>query len=255
MTLFNSNDGDKPLVVIDPNKDYLAEYVGEGKTFKSEAELARGKAESDAFIERLKEENKHWRTQAQTAMTMQEFLEKLEKAPAKGEPKVDNQEPNGTQPEDTNRNNQIKTISEEDIVRVLETREAAKIQDTNLDAVANTLKKAWGSNYQSVLEAKVAEMGVSKKFLDDMAKTQPKAFLKLLDVEAALVLKQEELSVFSPKTQSVNTTGHNVSVATGPKTRKEFKKLYPKDRDFYTPKVQNAMARALQEHGEEKFYS
>ena len=255
MTLFTES-GDKPLVVIDPNKDYLAEYVGEGKPFKSEAELARGKAESDAFIERMKAENAALRTQVNTAMTMQEFLEKLEKAP-KGDQVVNNQRTDDNQPDDETKptNTNQRTISEDDIVRVLETREANRTRQTNLETVENTLKKVWGSNYQNVLEAKVAEMGVSKKFLDDMAMTQPKAFLKLLDVEAALVQKNEELSVFTPTTRSVNTSGSNGQVSTGPKTLREFKKAFPNERDFYTPRVQNAMTRAIKEHGEEKFYS
>lgn len=255
MTLFNNNESDKTLVVIDPNKDYLAEYVGEDKPFKTTAELARAKAESDAFIERLKEENKQIRTQVSTAMTMKEFLEKLEKAPAKGDDVVNNQNTNGNQPNIEENNNNNKTISEEDIVRVLETREAVKMQTSNLEAVEQTLRKVWGTNYQSMLESKVIEMGVSKKFLDDMAKTQPKAFLKLLDVESAFNQKQEELSVFSPKPQGMNSNGQNQNISTGPKTMKEFKKAFPGDREFYTPRVQNAMARAIKEHGEEKFYS
>jgi len=38
---------------IDPSKNYLAELVGEGKKFKTQEDLARGKAESDAYIKIL----------------------------------------------------------------------------------------------------------------------------------------------------------------------------------------------------------
>src|SRR6266700_391496 len=39
---------------VDPDKDYFKELVGEGKKFKSPEDLARGKFESDQFIEILK---------------------------------------------------------------------------------------------------------------------------------------------------------------------------------------------------------
>ncbi len=255
MTLFN--EGDQPkIVTIDPNKDYFVELVGEGKPFKTEKDLARAKAESDAFIENLKNENAALRKQSATALTMQEFLDKLEKAPAKqGEPIVNNQNNDGTQPQEKENNNQ-RTLSEEDIVRVLESRDEVKSKKANLESVKSVLQKVWGVNYAATLDAKVAEMGVSQNFLDNMAATSPKAFLKLLDVEADLGRKQDELSVFAQRPASVNTQGtQSTSVSTGPKTLKEFKKAFPKDRDFYTPRVQNAMTRAIKEVGEEKFYS
>src|SRR6478752_10635011 len=50
--LDNTNQPDP--VQIDPNKNYLEELVGEGRKFKSPEELARGKAESDLYIEHMK---------------------------------------------------------------------------------------------------------------------------------------------------------------------------------------------------------
>jgi hypothetical protein len=258
MTLFN--DGDPIIKVIDPNKDYYEELVGEDKPFKTNQDLAKAKAESDAFIENLKNENKALRQQAAEQITMKEFLTKLETAPkVKGDDNVNNQNTNGNQPNDennNNNNNNARTISEEDIVRVLETREITKTKANNLNTVKEVLQKVWGSNYAATLQAKVSEMGVSQDFLDNMAATSPRAFLKLLDVEAAFNQKQEELSIFNPKPASSNSQAKGAASNTGsPQTFKEFKKLYPKDRDFYTGRVQNAMARTIKEVGEEKFYS
>lgn len=257
MTLFTPGDQPK-LKVIDPNKDYYVELVGEDKPFKTNQDLAKGKAESDAFIENLQVENAELRKQAASAVTMQEFLDKLEKPAIKpiiGDKPVDNQEQNN-QPDDKNKeNNNQRTLSEEDIVRVLEGREQNKTKASNLNSVKEVLQKVWGSNYLNTLQAKVAEMGVSQDFLDNMAATSPKAFLKLLDVEEAFNQKQEELSVFTPKRQSVNTQANQQQVNNSPKTLKEFRKAFPKDRDYYTPRVQNAMARTIKEVGEDKFYS
>jgi hypothetical protein len=258
MTLFN--DVNDPVIkVIDPNKDYYVELVGEDKPFKTNQDLAKAKAESDAFIENLKNENKVLRQQATEQITMKEFLTKLETAPkVKGDDNVNNQNADKNQPNnnENNDNQNNRTISEEDIVRVLETREATKTKRENLDSVKTVLQKAWGSNYPNILQEKTAEMGVSKEFLDNMAATSPRAFLKLLDVEASMEARNNELSVFAPRSGSVNTQAQNQKEnSSGPKTFKEFKKLYKDPRDFYTGKVQNAMARTIKEVGEERFYS
>ena len=46
---------------FDSTKDYLKELVGEGKKFKTVEDLAKGKAESDAFISSVTRENKELR--------------------------------------------------------------------------------------------------------------------------------------------------------------------------------------------------
>jgi len=49
-SLLDSNDSPQ----LDSNKAYLEQLVGDGKKFKTAEDLARGKAESDSFIEIMK---------------------------------------------------------------------------------------------------------------------------------------------------------------------------------------------------------
>lgn len=240
MTLFNPDVDQDIIHVIDPNVDYLAELVGEDKKFKTPADLARAKAQSDAFIKNLERELAETRQKANEAITMKEFLTKLEASKVKGDDNVNNQNTNTNQP-NTNTNQSTQTLSEEDIVRVLDSRDQVKIQTANFNEVKNALRTAWGENFQTVLQAKVAEMGVSQNFLDDMAKTQPKAFLKLVDVESATSARQEDRQTLAPRAGSVNTSGRNDKATSGGlKTHKDFAKLRDSDpRAYFTPKIQN----------------
>lgn len=239
MTLFNQ-DADQDIIhVIDPNVDYLAELVGEDKKFKTPADLARAKAQSDAFIKNLERELAETRQKANEAITMKEFLTKLEASKVKGDQTENNQNSGNNQPP-TNENENKQTLSEEDIVRVLESRDQLKIQTANFNEVKSALRTAWGENFQTVLQAKVAEMGVSQDFLDNMAKTQPKAFLKLVDVESAAASRQEDRQTLAPRNASVNTAGKAEKVTGGLRTHKDFAKLRDSDpRAYFTPKIQN----------------
>jgi hypothetical protein len=123
---------------------------------------------------------------------------------------------------------------------MLEGRDVLKSQTANFDVVKTALKNVWGEGYQTVLQAKVAELGVSQGFLDDMAKTQPKAYLKLLDIESAAVSKSEEKSMFAPRPSGVNTNGKTEKTSIGLKTHKDFAKLRDSNpREYFTPKIQN----------------
>ena len=242
MDLFTQVNQDLQIETIDPAKDYYAELVGEDKPFKTNQALALAKATSDAFIKNLQRENKELRQVANEKITMQEFLDRVDKSAVKasGDGTVANQAPPNQPPINEQ---QLKTLSEEDIVRVLENRETAASYTKNLESVKDTLRSVWGENYQNVLQAKLDELGVSKKFLDDMAKTQPKAFLKLLDVESAARNRSEELSVFAPKAGTgINTSGNANKGTAGPKTHKDFAKIRDTNpREYFTSKVQNAM--------------
>ena len=251
MTLFNKDVDQDIIHVIDPNVDYLAELVGDDKKFKTPADLARAKAQSDAFIKNLERELAETRQKAQEAITMKEFLTKLEASKVKGDNVVDNQNTNTHQPQNTNEQTKTQTLSEEDIVRVLESRDQVKIQTANFNEVKSALRTAWGENYQTVLQAKVAEMGVSQEFLDNMAKTQPKAFLKLVDVESAAMSRQEDRQTLAPRNASVNTQSKQEKASQGLKTHKDFAKLRDSDpRAYFTPKIQNLRMAQAQLLGE-----
>lgn len=229
-------------ITIDPNKDYLPELVGEGKKFKELSDLARAKVESDAFIERLKRENAELRSKKETEISMQTFLDNLDK---KLKPQPAQEEQRTTPAESTAE--PTKGISEEDIVRLLESREAAKQKQANLEQAVSAAKKAFGANYSLVLEQKVQELGVSKDFLTSVAEKNVSAFLRLVGAE----VKTEDSTLFP--TSSVSTTRPS-NPSTGKKFS-DFEKLRKENPSKYlSSQVQNEMMAEALKQGE-SFYS
>src|SRR4029450_8159059 len=71
---------DESDINVDPNKNYLEELVGEGKKFKTPEDLARGKAESDSFIERLQKELHGLRNELKSRLQLEEVVDRISSA-------------------------------------------------------------------------------------------------------------------------------------------------------------------------------
>src|SRR5690242_15072647 len=81
--LFNPDGSDlEPVIGEDPNADPLELLVGEGKKFKTPQDLAKGKMESDKFIVQLQKEQAALREELNKRLSVEEFVEKMNKAPA-----------------------------------------------------------------------------------------------------------------------------------------------------------------------------
>lgn len=235
--LFNSDQE----ITIDPTKDYLPELVGEDKKFKTAADLARGKIESDAFIERLKRENAELRSKKDTEISMQTFLDNLDKK-LKPQPAL---EPDGTPPKEPTAEH--KGISEEDIVRLLESREATKQKQANLEQAVSAAKKAFGANYSLVLEQKAQELGISKDFLTSVAEKNVPAFLRIVGAE----IKDDNTQLF-PST-SISTS--RPSIQSSGKTFKDYEKIRKENpSEYMSSRVQNEMMAEAVKQGE-AFYT
>ncbi len=238
--LFSS---DQEPVTIDPNKDYSSDLVGEGKKFKDIAALARAKVESDAFIEQLKRENAEARAKADNGLAMKTFLDnldaKMKTAPA--EPtrvETPSLEPNAAQPN--------KGISEQDIVALLERREAQKSEQDNLNKAVEQVKKAFGANYGLVLKQKAQELGVKEEFLTDVAKKNVNAFLKIVQAETP----SDNTSLFP----SSSISSSNPSVQNTGKKFKDYEKLRKENQQEYmSRKIQNEMMDEALKQGESFF--
>jgi hypothetical protein len=241
--LFNAPDQE---IVIDPTKDYLPELVGDDKKFKTPTDLARAKVEADAFIERLKRENALARKELEDKMSMKQFMDnlnsKLTSKPAEQNSPVTNQNEPDAATQIIN-----KGISEEDIVKILESRERAKQEQQNIMKATEAVKKAFGANYVQVLEQKAQELGVAKAFLEDVAKSNVSAFLKVVGAEQPA---DNNAQVF-PK----GSVSHPNTPAQVGKSAKDFEKLRRENfREWLTPRVQNEIYEQMMKQGE-SFYS
>lgn len=215
--------------VLDPDKDYFAELVGENAKFKTPQALARGKMESDLHISHLESELNELRQELTKARTVQDLMDQLEAKQKARQP--DNQ--NGNQSEDGNPPADPlhkPNLSKEDVVSILRQEQEAAAQNRNVEIVKQALEQAWGASYRTELQKAAAEVGVSIPFLEDMAKKNPQAFLKLVGATDTSKREQEK-SIFSPLGTSVNTqsqkpTGGEKDYAYYEKMRKDNPTLY-----------------------------
>lgn len=236
--------------------NYLEDLVGEGKKFKSPQDLARGKYESDQFIERLQGELSGIRDELKTRMTLEEFMTNMasETKPSESQ-QPNNQTPNSGEPAVEPSKS---TISPEDIESLLDSklsqRDAERQVSNNLETVRNQLVQHWGPNYKSSLEQKAAELGLGEAFLNDLAQKQPTAFIKLVGIEGT-PSQTETLFDGTAPNSSVNTSSLvNPQNSSGRKDQNYYKKLKDSNPDAYwSVSIQNEMHNEAQKQGESFF--
>lgn len=249
LPLFENEGTREP--VIDPNKDWMAEYVGEGKKFKDAADLAKGKAHSDAFIFRLQKEMDGLRQELNTRIKLEEFMDRMNSQNSSGANQATQTAGTGNQTDGT----ASSATSTPDIEKLIEERLAAKEAELrerqNLDIARQKLQETLGQDYQSELESRTQALGLTKDFVANLAKTQPKALFALLGIDAQQSRRTDDL--FAPK-GSVNTSALNQG-QTSEKTWSYYEKLRRQNpATYWSSQVQSEIHRQAAKLGE-RFYS
>ena len=243
---------------IDPEKDYTAELVGEGKKFNSVKDLARAKLESDLFIAQQQREAAELREELQRRKTVEEALATLQNTNNSSNSQESFNQPNGNSAADSVALNeeQMKQLIRESVATTIETERTATLAQRNVDLVKQTLESAWGKEFPLKLKQTAADMGVSEDFIMNMAKSQPKVLFKLVGVQEG-TQRAPEQSLFNPSGVGINTAAlasnrrsipEQESYSYWQKVRKEDPSLY------HSPKAAMARFEAAKKHGE-AFYA
>lgn len=182
----SSNQGaDTPSSALD-------NLVGEGKKFKDVEALARGKAESDVFIENLKREMDGMREDLSSLLNSRDVLEQIKKEKGTGSTFTGN----------------TPSLKAEDISRLIQQEMSAvekqRTAQQNIEVANNKLKEIYGDQAKQKIEDKARELGVGVDFLRDTASKSPTAFYNLVGV--AQSQKPQPQQQPSMK-QAVNTAG------------------------------------------------
>ena len=230
----------------DPNVNYLETLVGDGKKFKSVEDLAKGKAEADAFIERLTREQEQLRQELSTKLTMEQYIDKMA-APSPNTQTPN--EPNGNQGEN------FQGLKPEDVERIIDqrvsAREAERIQTENLRTVKETLTQSLGPDFPNKLKSISQAIGMSEEDMTDMAKLRPKAFLALVQAQAPQ--QQTQQGLFTPP-GSQQPQGFKPS--SSDRTHSYYENLRKTNpTEYWTPRVQNQMHQEALRLGEKFFDS
>lgn len=237
--LFASN----PDLIVDPDKDYYPELVGEGKKYPSNTELARSRVEADAYIARLEQETSGLREELSTRLKYEDFLDKLKSAPLGS-----NQQPQIDDDPDTGKT----AITEQELDAIVSNKlKQLKNEETansNLNLVQQKLQEVYGPNYAQHLKRKTQELDMSESFVQGLAASNPKALFRLLEVD-----QETKPNLFSapPKSHVTSTLpkGNTKGDSYYEKLRKE------KPSEYWSPKVQNEIFEQIKLLGEAYYNS
>jgi hypothetical protein len=225
----------------DQEVDYFANLVGEGKKFKTPQDLARGKAEADAFIARLQQEQADLRNELAQRARLAELVDRLDK-PQDTPPPQQQRQDTPTQPE----NQGIDPSKLNEIVnKLLSEREAGNTAKQNLDAVKQTLVDKLGPNYAEKIKTQATQLGVSTDFMESVAKQSPSAFYNLIGLNAT-------------KTRDGFVTPDGQRTSFEPTTKGRDMKHYENIRKtdptkYWSPQVQNQLHKDALAMGEKFF--
>lgn len=249
--LFANKQDDE--VVIDESKNYLEELVGEGKKFKDPSALARGKAESDAYIvtltKRMDDLRKDYLTMREDSVARASLDELLQELKAEKLATQNNQSEKPEQQPSLDQN-AIKSL----ISDTLKTTRAEEKAEANYSKVEQTLKQKYGSNYGTMLKEQADMLGLTSEDVNSLARKSPEAFFRTMGLNET---KEETFQApprgstrtdsFTPKGQTKKTWSYyqnlkkdNPKLYLDPKTAVEMNASYTalgkefEDGDFHS---------------------
>lgn len=223
--LFQQEDN-IPDFTVDPDKDYLAELVGEDKKFKDIKELARAKYEADKTIEfrnkqfdRLREDYLKEREQNNTRAGLEEILAEIKQLKSASNTDVEQ-----TGAKETDKSaidlNELDTRW----MSKLQEHEAQKQRDANMSVVKEKLRERFGENWQAALREQTRKLGLKEDVATRLAEESPEAFIRTLGLDR----KQEETFSAPPKNQFGGFTSKSKTKAGTWSWYEDLKKSDPK---------------------------
>ena len=163
----------------------LETLVGDGKKFKTPEDLAKGKVEADAFIETLKNQIGLMKQEMEKLGATADRKEQLEKLMSSLTNTTDTDTTKSAQKTTDSVDQTGKSLSHDDVVKIVEAREAAAAQGRNLAVAMSQFAKVYGEKSDEAL-AKIAKgLNMSVESLQDLAKQSPQAFLNVVGANSA----------------------------------------------------------------------
>jgi hypothetical protein len=226
-------------VVIDESKKYYDDLVGEGKKFKTNEELARGKYEADSYIEILKKRQDELRD---------DYLKMREEVMAKAKledliKELDTKKSTVQEPKDETQVKPELPDLDKLFSDKITQHELSKKREANLRAVKEKLTERFGKNYQGTVKQQIEDLGISEEVFNQMAQNYPNMVYKSLGLDQP----QKTETFQAPPRNAVQGMP-----SFGKKDRtwsyyQELKKTDPKL--YYNPKIANQMQEDYQRLG------
>lgn len=213
------------------------DLVGPDKKFKTVEDLARGKAEADAYIENLKREQAELRAELAKATKTDEELAALRaelNALRTATPQGSREQTVPALTVDS-----VKSLVEQTITQAERNRTAQQnVQAANAEMVRvhGTLEKA-----AEAVKARAAEVGMSLEAIKAIAASSPTAFAKIMGNEQA-----KSVAPLNPNRVAPERTPSLTPNDTTPGTKAYFDNIQKTDRNaYFSPRVQQEIWKAV----------
>jgi len=171
-----------------PSKNYYEDLVGEGKSFKDNEALAKGKYMADMHIKMLETRMDEMRelylkeqSENQTKAKLEDLLKTLE---TRQQTASSAQTPSERVPEKPTFDiNELDNLMSKKLEQGLTAYEQANKQKENTKVVVDKLRERYGNNYQSLVKEQIQSLGMSEDMFNTMVKDAPSALLRTLGIE------------------------------------------------------------------------
>ena len=182
----------------------LESLVGPGKKFADAEALAKGKAESDAFITKLVDEK---RTLEQEALRLQNENLKL-KARSSILNQLDDSDNDNDNNTQTKVTPDVKGLSPEDVAKMIKNDKLEERKLANQREVDAVISRVLGDKAKEVLTAKAGELGLTPEALVDLAKDNPRLFYASVGINPNATTTNS--SMYQPGNSSVDSNSQPV---------------------------------------------
>lgn len=186
---------------LDNDGDYYSKLVGEGKKFKDNQDLAKGKYLADTYIKDLERQKDELRKDLLSLRDQYNAQAKLEEMMDQIKTLDNNRDANPNVPEQR----LPPSMTEEDLMKSFDKlytqKEQKKIEDTNLETARRMLRDKLGTNYASVVRERIEDLGMTEDDVSALARRAPKSLARLLGIEET---KQDSLFQAPPTSQRRN---------------------------------------------------
>lgn len=234
---------------FETEESYVKKLVeARGEKWQDPEVIAKGKVEADNHIQELERQLEELRgdlSKNEYAKTLLETLQGKAGAPTSPntvEAQQKETEGSAADQNTTGEAGDLESLVEETILK----REQQQTAQQNLSQVQDTLKEAFGTEANKVVQERAKELGMSLDRLQELATESPSAFMRLIG-EAPAGEKNPTPS------SSVNTTAKfNQSNERNWNYYQELRRTNPKQ--YYSPKVQNSLVQDRERLGD-RFYS
>jgi hypothetical protein len=242
-TLLDSSN----IETFDETKNYYSELVGEGKKFKDNESLAKGKYLADLHaqtlekrLDELREDYLREREMNATRAKLEDVIKQLETT------KLSNETPSNEVREPALKTTDIEEFLSKEVPKHVSAYELERRMKENFNTVKSKLIERFGNNYQNQYKDKIDQLGLTPERAEALAREAPTAFLTMLGLDR------------SPQ-RMTDTTPPSSSTSFRPQTGEKRKMSYYKELRktkpmlYHDPKIAIEMEKMAQELGEDFF--